>query len=184
MATEKKLFTADDLLRLPGDGMRHELIRGELRTMPPAGEEHGIVAGEAFGLLRNHVRGHNLGQVFAAETGFILEHDPDLVRAPDVAFVAAARFQGRAPSRRYSELVPDLVVEVVSPYDTAPEVEEKVQTWLQAGVRLVWVIHPSTRSVTEYRSPREIRRLTEREQLDGGDVVPGFSCRVRELFPY
>jgi Uma2 family endonuclease len=105
------------------------------------------------------------------------------VRAPDTAFVAAARLQG-PPSRRFSEAVPDLAVEVVSPYDTAPEVEEKVQTWLQAGVRLVWVVHPSTHSVTVYRSLQDIHALTGDEQLDGGDVLPGFICSVRDLFPY
>ncbi len=184
MAAEKTLITADDLLRLRDDGMRHELVRGELRTMPPAGEEHGIVAGEAFGLIRDFVRPRRLGYVFAAETGFFLEHAPDLVRAPDVAFVAAGRFEGRRPSRRFSDLVPDLVVEVVSPYDTATEVEEKVLDWLNAGVRLVWVVHPSTRSVTVYQSRIEIRLLTAGEELSGGEVLPGFTCQVRDLFPY
>ena len=184
MALEKKLFTAEDLLRMPDDGMRHELVRGELRTMPPAGEEHGIVAGHICILLGQHVLPRGLGVVFAAETGFFLEHDPDHVRAPDVAFVAAARFQGRQPSRRYSDLVPDFLVEVVSPYDTAREVEEKVQDWLRAGVRLVWVVHPSTRSVTVYRSFTDVRVFTEDDELDGADVLPDFTCRVRDLFPY
>jgi Uma2 family endonuclease len=183
MAVEKKVYTAEDLLHLSDDGMRHELVRGELRTLPPAGEEHGIVAGEGFRLIANHVRANRLGQVFAAETGFFLEHNPDVVRAPDVAFVAASRFE-RGPSPRFSDLVPDLVVEVVSPYDTAREVEEKVQAWLRAGVRLVWVVHPSTRSVTVYRSLHDIHALTENEQLDGGDVLPGFACSVGDFFPY
>ena len=184
MAAEKTLLTADNLLRLPDDGMRHELVKGELRSMPPASEEHGIVAAEAAFLIQNHVRAQRLGHVFAAETGFVIEHDPDVVRAPDVAFIAAARFQGRSPSRSFSDIVPDLVVEVVSPYDTATEVEEKIHDWLRAGVRLAWVVHPSTRSVTVYRSLSDVRVLTEDEQLDGAEILPGFTCRVRDLFPY
>jgi Uma2 family endonuclease len=184
MATEKTLLTADDLLRLPDDGMRHELVRGELRTMPPAGGEHGIVAGEAFGVLRDYVRPRRLGVVFAAETGFFLAHSPDLVRAPDVAFVAAGRLQGERPPRGYVDLVPDLVVEVISPYDRAADVEEKVEDWLEAGVRLLWLVHPRRRWVTVYRSRHDIRRLTADEELDGGDVLPGFTCRVADLFPY
>jgi Uma2 family endonuclease len=184
MATEKTLVTADELLRLPADGRRHELVRGELRTMAPAGGEHGIVSGQAARLLGNHVVPNQLGYVLGAETGIRLARDPDTVRAPDAAFIAAGRLPSGRPPAGYFELVPDLVVEVVSPADTAREVEEKVHEWLSAGARLVWVIHPSTRSVTVYRSLADVRVLTEDVQLDGADVLPGFACAVRELFPY
>lgn len=184
MGVERTLVTADELLRLPDDGKRHELVRGELRTMPPAGEEHGIIAHELARLVGNHVRPLGLGHVFAAETGFRIGRDPDTVLAPDVAFVAASRFQARRPSTGFSNLVPDLVAEVVSPFDTAREVEEKVHDWLGAGVRLVWVVQPSIRSVTVYRALSEVRVLAENEPLDGADVLPGFRCAVRDLFPY
>jgi len=105
------------------------------------------------------------------------------VRAPDVAFVARGRFADERPLRQFPELAPDLVVEVVSPSDTAAEVEEKVQLWLDAGVRLVLVVYPSTRSVSAYRSRTDVRLLTEADLLDAGDVLPGFSCPVRDLFP-
>jgi Uma2 family endonuclease len=184
MTTEKTLVTADELLRMPADGSRHELVLGELRTMPPAGGEHGIVAAEAAGRLRDYVRPRHLGYVVAAETGFRLARDPDTVRAPDAAFIAAGRLPGGRPAAGFFELIPDLVVEVVSPFDTAREVQEKVHEWLRAGVRLVWVIYPSTRSVTAYRSLEDVRVLTEDAQLDGADVLPGFACVVRDLFPY
>src|SRR4051794_34668142 len=112
MVGKKALLTADDLLRLPDDGMRHELIRGELRTMPPAGGEHGIIALEIGSLLREFVRRHHLGFVFAAETGFKIASNPDTVRAPDVAFVSLDRL--KEPARGYLALAPDLAVEVVS----------------------------------------------------------------------
>jgi len=181
MATEKKLFTADELLRLPRGQNRHELIRGELKTMSPSGEEHGVVAGEVFGVVRDYVKTNRLGYVLAAETGFFITHDPDTVRAPDMAFISARRFPISGPSAKYSEIAPDLLAEVVSPSDSENEVIEKVQQWLAFGVRLVWVVYPRTRSVIVYRS---LQRLTSEDQLTGEDVLQGFSCKVADLFPY
>ena len=151
--------------------------------MPPASGGHGLVAGEAFRRLANHVVEHRLGYVFAAETGFFLARDPDVVRAPDVAFIRTERLPDGPPLRGYVEVIPDLVVEVVSTWDTAAEVEEKVQDWLAAGVRLVLVLHPTTRSITAYRTAADVRRLREGDELDADDVVPGFRCAVSDLFP-
>src|SRR4051794_26210352 len=121
MTQEKTLLTADQLFEMPDDGMRHELVRGELRTMPPAGAEHGWIAFNAARIVGNHVITNQLGWVFAAETGFRIFRDPDTVRAPDVAFVGAARFPEGRPPIRFAELAPDLIVEVVSPSDSANE---------------------------------------------------------------
>lgn len=186
MAAEKKtLLTADDLMRLPrGRGARHELIRGELRTMPPSGEEHGIVAGEVFGIVRDYVKLNRLGYVLAAETGFSIAHNPDTVRAPDMAFISARRFPMSGPSTKYSEIAPDLLAEVVSPSDTENEVIAKVQQWLAFGVRLVWVVYPRTRSVIVYRSLRDPQRLASNDELTGEDILPGFKCKVADFFPY
>lgn len=185
MATEKKtLVTANELLRMPRGGDRHELIRGELRTMSPSGEEHGIVAGEVYTLVKDHVRAHNLGYVLAAETGFFIAHDPDTVRAPDMAFISARRFPTSGPSPKYSEIAPDLLAEVVSPTDPAAELLAKVQQWLAFGVRLVWVVYPRTRSVIVYRSLAEPNVLTADDEISGEDVLPGFSCKVSDFFPY
>lgn len=183
MATETKLLTAEEFARLPNDGMRHELVRGEVRTMPPASGGHGLVAGEAHGRLWTHVRAHQLGYVFAAETGFFLARDPDIVRAPDVAFIRAERLPNGPPARGFVEVIPDLIIEVVSTWDTAAEVEEKVQDWLAAGVRLVLVLQPTTHTITAYRTASEVSRLGEADELDADDVVPGFRCPVRDLFP-
>lgn len=183
MAIEKTLLTADDLFCMPDDGMRQELVRGELRTMPPSGEMHGAVAMRFAGRLYMFVEPRGLGEVFAAETGFWTERSPDTVRAPDVAFVAAGRFpEGRIPVA-YSEIMPDLLAEVVSPGESRREVEEKVQMWLEAGVRMVFVAAIRTRSASVYESFTDVRVLTENDVLDGGDVLPGFTCPVRNLFP-
>ncbi|NQT38847.1 MAG: Uma2 family endonuclease [Planctomycetes bacterium] len=176
------LVTADQLLRMPDDGHRHELVAGVLRKMVPAGWKHGAVAGGLHGRLEQHVREHGLGQVFAAETGFLLTRDPDTVRAPDIAFIQKVRFEAAKSADAFWPGSPDLAVEVISPGDTISDVDDKVRMWLDAGTSVVWVVNPKWRNVTVYRSPTDIRTLTENEQLDGGDVVPGFSCRVGEIF--
>jgi Uma2 family endonuclease len=174
--------TADQLLRMPDDGHRYELVAGELRKMTPAGWRHGAVGGNLHSLLGRHVLQHGLGQLFFAETGFLLARDPDTVRAPDIGFIRKDRLAGEPPEEAFWPGAPDLAVEVVSPSDTTGEVDEKVGSWLEAGAKMVWVVSPKWRSVTVYRSATDIRTLTENDDLDGDDVVPGFRCRVGEIF--
>src|SRR5689334_7358508 len=131
MTTQTQLLTADDLLRLPEDHLRHELVRGELRTMAPTGLEHGDITHELGWLLGQHVRAHHLGKVYAAETGYLIATDPDTVRAPDVSFIRQERLITPTP-RGYGPFAPDLVAEVISPGDSYLEVDEKVQEWLAA----------------------------------------------------
>ena len=182
MRTLKKLFTAEELLCLPAVGRRLELVKGKVYEMAPAGGRHGYTAMNTGIVLGGHVRANGLGRVFAAETGFILWRDPDTVRAPDVAFIAQSRLPVDEIPDSFIELVPDLVVEVVSPNDRRLEVREKVEEWLNAGVRLVWVLYPITRSAIVYRSLNDVTHLTADDFLDGEDVVPGFICRLAELF--
>ena len=182
MRTKKTLLTADELLRLSTTGRRLELVKGELFEMPPAGGRHGSVAMSVGALLYAHVRANHLGEVFAAETGFILRRDPDTVRAPDASFVAKDRLPAADLPVGYLDLAPDLAVEVVSPGDTNREVEEKVLDWLRSGVKLVWVIYPANRSATVYRSMDDVQELSEDDSLDGEQVVPGFTCSVGDLF--
>src|SRR5262249_4638196 len=124
MSTATQLLTADDLWRLPQDGMRHELIRGELTNMPPAGAEHGVTTMNLSTPLDKHARTNDLGRVLAAETGFIIGRDPDTVRAADVAFVSKPRIPATGIPKKFFPGAPDLAVEVVSPSDTVSEVEE------------------------------------------------------------
>ena len=183
MTTAKnKLLTADDLLVLDSKGVQGELIRGVLHETVSAGGEHGkIVVNFAVG-LGNFVKPRRLGTLFASDTGVWLERGPDTVREPDVAFVSAERLPLDARIRGYLELVPDLVVEIVSPSDTRREVEAKALMWLSYGVTLVWVANPETRTIDVRPSGAPVFTLTEDGVLDGGTVLPGFTLPVREVF--
>jgi Uma2 family endonuclease len=179
---EDRLYTADELLALSArDDNRYELIHGRLRIMPPAGDEHGFLAASLNARIFLHVEEHKLGYVFAAETGFYLSRNPDLVRAPDVAFVRSDRVLEKF-SGRYFPNAPDLAVEVVSPNDTLSEVQDKIQDWLTYGARLVWVVDPKTRTVTVYRPDGTANVLKAKDTLDGEDVLPGFAFPLSRLF--
>jgi Uma2 family endonuclease len=182
MSTTPTLVTADELCTLPDDGFRCELVRGEVRRMPPAGSEHGAVVMNLGSPLHWFVRSHDLGVVFGAETGFKIASDPDTVRAPDLAFVRRERIPEGGVPRGFWPGAPDLAVEVISPGDTYTEVEEKVHDWLNAGTRMVLVLNPRTRTVTIDTSSTTVVRLTESDTLTGGEVLPGFTCQVSELF--
>jgi Uma2 family endonuclease len=182
MSTHTGTMTADDLYRMPDDGLRYELVRGELRQMAPAGNEHGEVTVRITWRLAQYVETNRLGVVFAAETGFRIGADPDTVRAPDVAFVTRARIEQIGRVEGYWPGVPDLVVEVVSPNDRYTEVEEKTTDWLAAGARMVLVVNPRKQIVTVYRAMNDITILTANETLSGGDVVSGWAVKVGDLF--
>lgn len=175
-------MTAEELLRMPDDGFRYELIRGELKKMVPAGSNHGRIAVNVAVHLAQHVKANQLGIVYAAETGFVLALDPDTVRAPDVAFVRQERIEEVGEVEGYWPGAPDLAVEVISPGDLYTEVEEKVFTWLEAGTCLVVVVDPRRRTVAVYRGKESIRILTAGEMLRGGEVVSGWEVAVEELF--
>lgn len=173
--------TADEFLTMPDDGLRHELVSGEVISMPPAGLDHGDDA-LTIGLhLRRHVDRHGGGRV-VVKVGFLLFHDPDTVRAPDVAFVSEARLPPAEERSRFVEGPPDLAVEVVSPGDTATEVLTKVQEYLTAGARLVWVVERRTRTVSIYRADGTVQLLRSGETLSGEDVLPGFALLVNDIF--
>ena len=182
MSTTSTLVTADELFVMPHDGFRHELVKGELRRMPPAGSEHGAVAVNITIVIAQFVKAHGLGVVFGAETGFKIASEPDTVRAPDLAFIRRERIPEEGLPREFWPGPPDLAVEVISPSDTYTEVEEKVSDWLSAGTRMVLVLNPRTRTVTVYTSHTDVVRLTASDMLNGGEVLPGFTCRVAELF--
>lgn len=182
MSTSTELLTAEDLLRMVPDGYRYELVKGELLRMPPAGNIHGKRAMRLGWRLARHVEANDLGVVFAAETGFRLASDPDTVRAPDIAFVIKTRVEEVGEFEGFWPGAPDLAVEVISPGDSYTEVEEKVEEYLQAGARAVWVVDPRRRTITVYRSLTDITILTENDTLEGGDIIPGFSCRAAEVF--
>lgn len=176
-------MTADELLPLPDNGMRHELIAGELHELPLNGGEHGCVGNKAQIELGIYLRQHPEigGSFFLSDTGYRLSRDPDTVRQPDLSYVNETRLP-QARVRSFPELAPDFVVEVVSPSDTASEVQSKVDEWLQAGVHLVWVLYPLTHTAMTYRSDGEIQLLHADDTITTEPVLPGFACRLGDLF--
>ncbi len=181
--TETRLLTAEDLLRLYGKGVRGELIRGVLCETMSAGELHGKIVTNLVGELWTFVKPKRLGTLLASDAGVRLERDPDTVREPDIAFTSAERLPLEAWNTGYSEVVPDLVVEVASPGDSRRELnDDKAQMWLRYGVRLVWIVHPDTRTVDVHGSDGPIVTLGDDDSLDGGDVLSEFSCAVSAVF--
>lgn len=185
VSTAKTAITADELpdlsVRFSAAGKRTELVRGDLVVMAPAGGRHGQIAHTFALFIGIHVRDRNLGRVFAAETGFLLRRRPDTVRAPDVAFVTGERLGDETPAG-FLALAPDLAIEVVSPGDSTGAVRDKIQDWLAAGTRLVWVVYPEARSVVAHRLGYAPETLSEEDTLSGVPVLSDFAVRVRELF--
>jgi Uma2 family endonuclease len=175
-------MTADEFFMMPDDGMLHELIRGEVTTIPLPGGRHGEIALEIGRLIGNHVKARRLGKAYAAETGFLIERGPDTVRGPDVSFVRKERLVEITNPEKHVPFAPDLAVEVVSPGDRPAEVAEKVETWLATGARMVWVAEPRNRTVTIHVAGLENRTLTAEETLEGGEILPGFTCKVSDFF--
>ena len=179
---KKNLTTAEELLILPDDGHSYELVKGELRMMTPAGFEHARIAGRIAVLVGQFANEQVLGVVLTAEPGFTLTRDPDTVRAPDVAFVRTERIPPKGEQKKFAELAPDLVVEVISPSDRMADLRAKIEEYLDAGVKLIWVVDPGTDSVTEYRPDAAPVNLGSSAELAGRDVLPGFRCKVSEFF--
>ena len=158
-----------------------ELVEGELVEMSPPGGIHGEIAAYFAAVLMPYVRQNRLGRVMV-ETGYRLEHEPDTVRAPDVSFISTDRVPSDGLPRGYVEGVPDLAVEVVSPYDLASEVEGKVHDYLRNGTRRVWVVYSSLLRVVSYSSDGSVRWYHEGDSLEDQDLLPGFSLNISELF--
>ena len=175
------LVTANDLLTLEKLGKSTELVRGKLIVREPPSTYHGRVQGILHVLVGSYVRAHELGAVFGQDTGFKIESDPDTVRAPDLAFVDRIRV-AQIPRRGYAALAPDLAAEILSPDDRPGEVLTKVGEWLEAGVRLVWVIDPDRRVASVYRDDGSVMTVSSDTDVDGEAVLPGFSFRLSELF--
>jgi Uma2 family endonuclease len=176
MTVDTRFFTADELLRLPDDGYRYELVRGELRKMSPAGSRHGAVGARILIHLGSYVQQHSLGTVFNSDTGFLIGQNPDTVRAPDCAFLRKERF---IDTPKFFPGPPDLAIEVVSPGDSYSEVEEKTQEWLVAGAGAVIVVDPRLRTTHVHRSSGSVK-VTDAIEVD--DVVPGWRLPLAELF--
>jgi Uma2 family endonuclease len=165
-----------------GDKRGFELIDGQWKEKS-MGMEAAAIGGNLTTLLVNHVKANRLGHVFNSECSYQIFADrPNRIRKPDGSFVARGRLPNEKPFRGYSKVAPDLAFEIVSPNDLAEEVNEKVIEFLQAGVRLLWVVYPASKTVHVFRRDGGAAFLSEADQLSGEDVVPGFACRVADVF--
>jgi Uma2 family endonuclease len=188
MAVGEKSYTAEDLWMLShsdddSDTRRYELDEGALIEMTATGDRHGLVTNWLAFLITGHVVERDLGEVVAAETSFVLFTNPktgrDTVRAPDIAFIAKHRLV--PTTGRFYRLAPDLAVEVVSPSDTARYIRRKVDQYLRAGTRLVWVVYPDDKLIDVYQPGQGVKTFRAGDRLDGGEVLIGFELAVNDI---
>ncbi len=181
-ATTHKLITAKEFARMPNppDGSLQELVRGVIITMPAPGARHGACCSRINRQLATFVEDNNLGTVFATDTGFVTERNPDSVRGPDIAFWSRENLP-EIPDG-YIDVPADILIEVVSPGDRYARIQQKVNEYLEKGVCLIWVVDPEDRSIAVFRNGQKPKVLSENETLSGEDVLPGFSCRIADLF--
>lgn len=173
-------FTLEQLARMPEDGLRHELDAGELLVMTRPNSKHGIYQARIARILGNHVSSKQLGEI-VTESGFILGHNPEILRGPDVAFVPANRVAS-LPDEGWADFAPDLVVEIVSPSDTARELDRKVHQYLAAGTRAIWLVYPETKSVHVFEPGGSARIVEHDGVVSSPNAVAGFELPVRDIF--
>lgn len=186
MTTDAKLLTAEEFMQLssPPDGGKMELVRGQVVTMAPVGGEHGGIAAELVLRLRQFSCEHGLGRT-GVEIGYRLRRDPDLVRAPDVSFIAYDRLPGGALPEGFVDGPPSLAIEVVSPWDRDTDISVTIEDYLAAGTPRAWVVRPRTRTVTVHRPGGEAHTYHREDTLtsdDAGFEAEGFSLPVGDLF--
>jgi Uma2 family endonuclease len=176
------MMTVEAFLALKLPEGKAELVRGELRMTPPAGGPHGLAATNLVLLLGTYVKQHSLGRVFADGFGYELTRLPRTVRVPDGSFVVADRLAKEGIAPGLLKLAPDLAIEVLSPSETASELEEKLNDYFDAGTPLVWIVDPSRRAITIVAADRPRRWLHEGDTLSGDPVVDGFPCAIADVF--
>ena len=185
MTTAKKLFTAEDLLAMPDDGKQHEFVRGELIEMPPPSFMHMAVTGRIGYRITDFAVKHNLGFIYGPEAAAYIERGPDAVRAADYALIARARLPDPLPERGYIfGVVPDLVVEVISPDYRESVVNAKTQMWLDAGARLALVVYIAACEIVAHRNDGTVRRFGPDDTLTCEPALPGFAGPVADIFTY
>ena len=178
-----QLLTAEEFFALPDppDGSQLELVRGMVVTMSNPGLRHGEAQGNVYFEIKLFLKSNRLGRVFV-ESGLITDRKPDTVRGPDVSYYSKERLPLDKEVIGWHDQAADLCVEVVSPSNTKKEMRAKIKEYFFAGVRMVWIVDPEDRSATVLRAPDEGRTLYDDATLDGGDVLPGFACKVSDLF--
>ena len=181
IATVETADAKQEIPELP-DRRGFELIDGEW-VEKNMGAQAAIVGLNVNARVHEHADTHQLGLVFASDAGYqIFADKPKRMRKPDGSFIRRGRLPEDKPPRGHLRIPPDLAIEVISPSDLAENIEERIADFMQAGTQLMWVLYPNTRSVYVFRQGGRVSRLTTADELSGEDVLPGFTCRVEELF--
>ena len=157
----------------------YEIVDGQPEEKEMGGARHGGVGVRLITELWMHVKTHKLGGVYGPDTTFLIGQNE---RLPDVSFVAAERIPAEGEPEGIWPLAPDLAVEIISPHDLYEKVHSKVRDYFAAGVRQVWLVSPEHKTVTIHHSPTQVTVLSEGDELNGGDLLPGFRCPISELF--
>lgn len=180
-AIQNKVWTDEELLSLPDDMKKCEIIKGEL-VVSPAGIEHEEIGVRLIIALGTYIRKQKLGIVCGSSAGYWMK-DKTSFLSPDVLFITKERLKGekRAP-KKFFDGAPDLVVEILSPSDTVERLHEKIVEYFDNDARLIWVLNPEEQVVLVYHTPQPDKLLRMNDALDGEDIVPGFSMPVSELF--
>ena len=176
------LMTPEEFLEYPLEDMKAELVRGELRVSPPGGGPHGFAGGRLIFRLAMFVEPRNLGRVLGDGIGYQLMQLLRTVRVPDDSFVRADRLPAEGIGRGLLKFAPDIAIEVLSPSETASELQEKLDDYRVSGTSLVWVVDSVRRSVMIVSQTEPLKLLHDSDTLDGGSVLPGFSCAVIDIF--
>lgn len=177
---EKKKWTDEELMVLPHDGNKYELINGDL-VMTPTGFEHGEITTRLLVKLREHVMRNRLGVVLSSDVGYRLP-DGDLL-SPDVSFITKEKLAGsKRPFKGFPKFAPDLAVEILSPSDSKKSLRQKVEKYFANGTKLVWLIDPNDQTVEVYKSAQESNILRSGEYLIGNTLVPDFTMSIIDLF--
>jgi Uma2 family endonuclease len=179
--TDATLITGEHLALLPDVGAC-ELVEGRVVPMSPTGGEHGRVELNFGEAINSFARSRKLGKVFVGEVGIFTRRGPDTVRGADVAFLSNESYERLSSKRGFLDVAPDIVVEVLSPHDSAAGLTQKLREYFAIGVKLVWVADPDASAVLAYRSLTDVREFRETDRLTGDDVLPGFEVTVASLF--
>jgi Uma2 family endonuclease len=181
----QRLLTVADLAALPADlpsgSVKYELDDGRLVLMAPPGDDHGRIQSRVVIALFKYMESLGLGEC-RGEIGVILRRNPDRVVGPDAAFIANCSLPVRTSPEGYLETIPELVVEVRSKNDTLPELRDKVAEYLAAGVQIVWVVNPRSKTVSVFRLGQDSSELRIGDVLTAEGAIPGFQAPVAELF--
>ena len=176
-----RITTAAELFAMGSDAP-FELIQGELVSVSPAAIKSNYVLGNIYGELRSFVRARKLGNLSVAEGGYLLETNPDTVVAPDIGFVARDRMPDPIPDRGFLPVRPDLIVEVISPTDERRDIERKQALYDRIQVPMVWWVDPRRGTATVHVPGHPVRRFDQTGTLDGGDILPGFTLELSDVF--